>query len=82
MSFGPFFSFLEIPHPFLLATDGALQMTLFAFFLTPPFSLSSPFFSRWLPVLLTYIQNSLSSHRNCLDQGLRICAVGWMTPET
>jgi hypothetical protein len=69
--------------PSLFISDGwSIANGPFAFFLTPPFSLSPPFVSRWLPVLLTYIQNSLSSHRNCLDQGLRICAGGWMTPET
>jgi hypothetical protein len=65
---------LEIPLPFLLATDGALQMAFCRFLHTPPFLFSSSYhfpFSRWLLALLTYIQNSLSPsyHYNCLNRG-------------
>jgi hypothetical protein len=57
------FSFLEIPPPFLLATDGALQM---AFLPIPSYpTLPSPLPTTSLspvgfPARLTYIQNSLS----------------------
>lgn len=45
------FSFLEIPPPFLLATDGALQMALLPISSYPTFPSPLPtifFFSRWL----------------------------------
>lgn len=64
-----FSSFLEIPPPFLLATDGALQMAFCLFFLPHPSSSLTPSSSsRWPPVFLTYIQNSLFSHRSLLLQ--------------
>lgn len=65
-----FFSF-EIPPPFLLATDGALQMASLPIFLTPPFSLfSTLFFSQWLPSGSVDVHNKipLVPHHNCLDQ--------------
>lgn len=51
-----FFLFLEIPLPFLLATDGALQMALLPIFLSPPSSLLPPnSFLGGFRFLLTYI---------------------------